>query len=53
MYRMKYSWKGLKDKNRHKNRIKRSRQARVVYVHADEWIDNATDAMQTYSYSET
>ena len=29
---MKYSSKGHKDRNRHKNRIKRSRQARLVYV---------------------
>ena len=29
---MKYSWKGHKDRNRHKNRIKRSEQARLVYV---------------------
>ena len=29
---MKYSWKGHKDKNRHKNRIERSGQARLVYV---------------------
>ena len=29
---MKYSWKGYKDRNRHKIRIKRSGQARVVYV---------------------
>ena len=31
-YGMKYSWKGHKDRNRHKNRIKRSGQARIVYV---------------------
>ena len=29
---MKYSWKGHKDRSRHKNRIKRSGQARLVYV---------------------
>ena len=29
---MKYSQKGHKDRNRHKNRIKRSGQAQVVYV---------------------
>ena len=29
---MKYSWKGHKDRNRHKNKIKRSEQARLVYV---------------------
>ena len=29
---MKYSWKGLKDRNKHKNRIKRSGQARLVSV---------------------
>ena len=29
---MKYSWKGHGDRNRHKNRIKRSGQARLVYV---------------------
>ena len=29
---MKYSGKGHKDRNRHKNRIQRSRQARLVYV---------------------
>ena len=32
IYEMKYSWKVHKDKNRHKNRIKRSGQARLVYV---------------------
>ena len=32
IYRMIYSWKGHKDKNRHKNRIKRSGQAWLVYV---------------------
>ena len=31
IYEMKYSWKGHKDRNRHKNRIKRSGQARLVY----------------------
>ena len=29
---MKCNWKGHKDRNRHKNRIKRSDQARLVYV---------------------
>ena len=29
---MKYSWKGYKDRTRYKNRIKRSGQARLVYV---------------------
>ena len=29
---MKYRWKGNKDRNRHKNRIKRSGQAQLVYV---------------------
>ena len=29
---MKYNWKGHKDRNRHKNRIRRSGQARLVYV---------------------
>ena len=29
IYGMKYSWKGHKDRNRHKNRIKRSGQARL------------------------
>ena len=29
---MKYSWNGHKDRNRHKNRIKRSGQTRLVYV---------------------
>ena len=29
---MKHSWKGHKDRNRHKNRIKRSGQAQLVYV---------------------
>ena len=29
---MKYSLKGHKDRNRHKNKIKRSGQARLVYV---------------------
>ena len=32
IYGMEYSWKGHTDRNRHKNRIKRSRQARLVYV---------------------
>ena len=31
-YGIKYSWKGHKDRSRHKNRIKRSGQARVIYV---------------------
>ena len=30
---MKYGWKGHKDRNRHKNRIKRSGQGRLVYVY--------------------
>ena len=29
---MKYSWKGHKDRNRYKNRIKRCGQSRLVYV---------------------
>ena len=32
IYGMKYSRKGHKDRNRHKNRIKRSGQARLLYV---------------------
>ena len=32
IYAMKYSWKGLKDRNKHKDSIKRSEQARLVYV---------------------
>ena len=32
IYGTKYSCKGHKDRNRHKNRIKRSRQVRLVYV---------------------
>ena len=32
IYGMKYSWKGHKDRKRHKHRIKRSGQARLVYV---------------------
>ena len=32
IYGMKYSWKGHKNRNRHKNRMKRSGQARLVYV---------------------
>ena len=32
IYGTKYSSKGLKDRNRHKNRIKRSGQAQLVYV---------------------
>ena len=32
IYGMKYSGKGRKDRNRHKNRIRRSEQARLVYV---------------------
>ena len=31
-YRMKYSWKGHNDRNRHKNRIHRSGQAQLDYV---------------------
>ena len=31
-YGMKYTWKGCKDRNRHKNRVKRSWQAWLVYV---------------------
>ena len=31
-YGMKYGWKRHKDRNRHKNRIKRSGQARWVYA---------------------
>ena len=32
IYEIKYSWKGHKHRNRHKNRIKRSGQAWLVYV---------------------
>ena len=32
VYGIKYSLKGHKDKNRHKNRTKRCGQARLVYV---------------------
>ena len=32
IYGMKYSSKGLKDRCRHKNKIERSRQARLLYV---------------------
>ena len=32
IYEMKNSWKDHKDRNRHKSRIKRSGQARLVYV---------------------
>ena len=32
IYEMKYGWKGHKDRNRHKNRIKRNGQTRLVYV---------------------
>ena len=32
MYGMKYSWKGHKDRNRHKNRVNRNGQARLIYV---------------------
>ena len=32
MYGMKYSWKGHKDRNRHKSRMKRRGQARLVYI---------------------
>ena len=32
IHEMKYSWKGQKDKTRHKNTIKRNGQARLVYV---------------------
>ena len=32
IYRMKYSWKGHKDRNRHKNRITRIGQARLLCV---------------------
>ena len=33
---MKYSWKGHKDRSRHKDRIKRNGQARLVYVFDNE-----------------
>ena len=29
---MKHGWKGHKDRNRHKNKLERSEQARLVYV---------------------
>ena len=32
IYGMKYSWKGHKDRKRHKSRIRRSGQERLVYV---------------------
>ena len=32
IYEMKFSGKGLKNRNRHKNRIQRSGQAELVYV---------------------
>ena len=32
IYGMKYCWKGQKDRNRYKNRIKRGRQAQLVLV---------------------
>ena len=32
IYGMKHNWKAHKDRNRHKNRIKRSGQARLIYV---------------------
>ena len=32
IYGTKYSWKGHKDRNRHKNRVQRSGQARLIYV---------------------
>ena len=32
IYGMKYSSKGHKDRNRHRNRVKRSGQARLLYV---------------------
>ena len=34
---MKYSWKGHQDRNRHKKRIERSGQARLVYVTESPW----------------
>ena len=37
IYEMKYSWKGHKDRKRHKNRIKRSGQTRLVYVWHKVW----------------
>ena len=33
---MKYSWKGHKDRNRHKNRIKRSRQEYVTAIDGEQ-----------------
>ena len=33
IYGMNYSWKGHKHRNRHKNRIKRSGEVRLVYVY--------------------
>ena len=32
IYGMKYKWKGHRDRNRHKNRVKRSGQPKLVYV---------------------
>ena len=32
IYEMGYRWKGHKDRNRHKNRIKRTGKARLVYI---------------------
>ena len=34
IYGLKYSWQGHKERNRHKNGLKRSGQARLVYVKA-------------------
>ena len=37
LYGTKYSWQGHKARNRHKNKIKRSRQGRLVYVRHKPW----------------
>ena len=38
IYEMKYSWKGHKDRHRHKNRMKRNGQARLDYVFVTETV---------------
>ena len=47
IYEMKYSWKSHKDRNKHKNRIKRSGQAWLVY---DKKIRNTLRARPIQRY---
>ena len=61
IYAMKYSWRGHRDRNTHKKRIKRSGQARLVYVRnvnrsiPTTWFKNGNAKCKTLfcSYSNT